>query len=149
MLEREKLVERQKNASTNLKNALVAAYNYNLTEYLKGLSTNELMEVHMLIIYDDIIGIKLNILECINQEISYRCMLDNDDKNCVSLNDLVNAFYYGYLEYLIYMLTDNKLNEIKECLTDNSLEEVHILDLINIVLSEREKNKQLRLQYVK
>jgi len=149
MLEREELVERQKKASKNLKNALVAAYNYNLTEYLKGLSTNELMEVHMLIIYDDIIGIKINILECINQEISYRCMLDNDDKNCVSLNDLVNAFYYGYLEYLIYMLTDNKLNEIKECLTDNSLEEVHILDLINIVLSEREKNKQLRLQYVK
>ena len=149
MLEREELVERQKKASKNLKNALVAAYNYNLTEYLKGLSTNELMEVHMLIIYDDIIGIKINILECINQEISYRCMLDNDDKNCVSLNDLVNAFYYGYLEYLIYMLTDNKLNEIKECLTDNSLEEVHILDLINIVLFEREKNKQLRLQYVK
>jgi len=149
MLEREELVERQKKASKNLKNALVAAYNYNLTEYLKGLSINELMEVHMLIIYDDIIGIKINILECINQEISYRCMLDNDDKNCVSLNDLVNAFYYGYLEYLIYMLTDNKLNEIKECLTDNSLEEVHILDLINIVLSEREKNKQLRLQYVK
>lgn len=149
MLEREEFVERQKKASKNLKNALVAAYNYNLTEYLKGLSTNELMEVHMLIIYDDIIGIKINILECINQEISYRCMLDNNDKNCVSLNDLVNAFYYGYLEYLIYMLTDNKLNEIKECLTDNSLEEVHILDLINIVLSEREKNKQLRLQYVK
>lgn len=149
MLEREELVERQRKASKNLKNALVAAYNYNLTEYLKGLSTNELMEIHMLIIYDDIIGIKINILECINQEISYRCMLDNDDKNCVSLNDLVNAFYYGYLEYLIYMLTDNKLNEIKECLTDNSLEEVHILDLINIVLSEREKNKQLRLQYVK
>lgn len=65
-----------------LENAEKAAYNKQLTSYIQLLTDEQLDDLTHLIVCDDIVGVRVNILDCIKQEQQYRnCEEVNRNKN--------------------------------------------------------------------
>lgn len=135
-------------ACENLKKAGWAEYNHTLTEFLKGLTLDEIMQMYIVMMYNDLIGFRLNIIECINQEILYRSMIGFNEENEITIQSLDRAEYYGYAMYLLEMVSDEKLDELKSFIfTDDVVgTREDLLNKINKECSSREQNKQYKLK---
>lgn len=151
--EKETDISKEQRAHENLDKACLAAYCNNLSEFLRGLTLDEIMDMYVMMGYDDIIGSRLKVYECIKEEVYYRSILNDEidspytDK-IIGLPDLDRAQYYGYLGLLLPLIEVEKLPSIVSLAYFDDLigDRLAILNSVNTIVNKNSQDKQYRLK---